>query len=270
MVRIKGLLVLALVAAITGAGGWAAEADGLSGSVGMEAALLPSFATDLWLDLDWNADGFSISSRTDISVLPGFTVSETLTAGLSFGLFDLRTTMGINVYPFGFGVFSVYSGVGLLDIAQDGFSFSVDASLHSEIYPTFGNTLSLDVVAAYGIFSLWADFDLGIPGFGVGVLVSGEIRVLDLDLANGQLTADLGASATFVPAAEGRLWFDMVLSLGEIVVRSDTSFTLAPFGLTEQRFEIEFGFGVLSVYAWGSFTGAGDLSAGIGGTYDFP
>ena len=197
-------------------------------------------------------------------------MSWTGSVGYSFGRVDLGGTVAVDVYPFAFAGFDLYADVGLLDVAQDGLELSADAGLASEIYPVFGNTLSLDVDASYGIFSVWSDLDLAVPGFGVSVLFGGEVRVLDLDLDGGSLTADLGASAFVVPAIDAWLWFDVEFGLGGVTVTSETDFALTPFGLTEQRIEIEIGFDGLSIYAWGSFTGAGDLSAGIGATYDFP
>jgi hypothetical protein len=270
MVRVKVVLLLFLAGVVSGFCGLAAESDGLSGTIGAEAAFLPGFSMDVWLDLDWNVDGFSIGSLTELTVLPGFTAGETITAWYSFGPFDLGGTVMIDVYPFAFGGLDLHAEVGLFDIAQDGVAISAGAGLYSEIYPTFANTLSLDVDASYGIFSLWGDFDLGIPDFGVSALIGGEVRVLDLDLDNGGLTADLGASTFVLPAVDALMWLDVAFTLGAVTVTSETDFTLTPFGLTEQRFEVEIGFDGFSVYVWASFNGAGDLSAGIGGTYDFP
>ncbi len=270
MVRVRVVLLLFLAGVVVGFGGLADESNGFSGTVGAEATFLPAFSSDVWLDLDWNVDGFSICSLTEVAVFPGFAVGETMTVGYSFGPADLGAIVMIDVYPFAFGGFDLNAGVGLLDIAQDGVAFSVDVGLYSEIYPTFGSTLSLDVDASYGVFSLWGDFDLGIPGFGVSVLIGGEVRLLDLDLDNGGLTADLGASTFVVPAVDAQMWLDMALTLGAVTVTSETDFDLTPFGLTQQRFEVEIGFDGLSINVWASFTGAGDLSAGIGGTYDFP
>ena len=270
MVRRGVVLLLSLVVAAAGFGGWSAEDGGLSGTVGVEAAFLPGFSTDVWLDLDWQVDGWSFGSLAEVSVFPGFGVSWTGSVGYSFGRVDLGGTVAVDVYPFAFAGFDLYADVGLLDVAQDGFELSADAGLASEIYPVFGNTLSLDVDASYGIFSVWSDLDVAVPGFGVSVLFGGEVRVLDLDLDGGSLTADLGASAFVVPAIDAWLWFDVEFGLGGVTVTSETDFALTPFGLTEQRIEIEIGFDGLSIYAWGSFTGAGDLSAGIGATYDFP
>jgi uncharacterized membrane protein YtjA (UPF0391 family) len=270
MVRVRVVLVLFLVAAAFGFSGLADASNGLSGTVGVEAMFLPGFSTDVWINLDWNLDGLSFGNLVEISVFPGFAVSWTGTVGYSFGPVDLRGTVMLDVYPFAFAGVDFYAAVGLFDIASDGFEASADASLFSAIYPAFGNTLSLDVDASYGVFSLWSDVDLDIPGFGVSVLVGGEVRVLDLDLGNGGLTVDLGASTFVLPAVDAQMWLDMAITLGAVTVTSETDFTLTPFGLTQQRFEAKIGSNGLSVYVWGSFTGAGDLSAGIGGTYDFP
>lgn len=270
MVRVKVVLLLLLAGVVSGFCGLAAESDGLSGTIGAEAAFLPGFSTDVWLDLDWDVDGFSLGALTEIFVFPVFAASETMTACYSFGPFDLGGTVMIGIYPFTFDGFDLHAEVGLLDIAQDGFAVTADAGLYSEIYPTFANTLSLDVDASYGIFSLWSGFDLDVPDFGMSILIGGEIRVLDLDLENGGLTADLGASTFVVPAVDAQMWLDVAFELGAVTVTSETDFTLTPFGLTQQRFEVEIGLDGFSVYAWVSFTGGGDLSAGIGGTYDFP
>lgn len=270
MVRVRVFLLLLLAVTAVGVGGLAAESNGFSGTIGAEAVFLPDFSTDVWLNLGWSLDGFSFGSLTGVSVFPGFAVSETMTAGYSFGVFDFGGTVAIDVYPFAFGGFDLHAGVGLLDSAQDGFAVSADAALFSAIYPTFGAVLSLDVYASYGIFSLWADFDLDILSLAVDVLLGGEVRLLDLEMDSGGLTADLGASTLVLPAVDAQLWLDMALELGAVSVTSGTDFALTPFGLTQQRFEVEIGLDGLSVHAWVSFNGAGDLSAGIGGTYDFP
>ena len=270
MARVKVVLLLFLAGAVVGFGGLADEPDGFSGTVGIEAAFVLGFSTDLWIDLDWDVDGLSVGALTEISVFPVFAVGETMTVEYSFGPANLGATVMIDVYPFAFGGFDLHAGVTLLDIAQDGVAFSADLGLVSEILPTFGSTLSLDVDASYGVFSLWGDFDLDIPGFGTSVLVGGEVRILNVELENGGLTTDLGASSFVVPTVDAQMWLDMALALGAVTVTSETDLTLTPFGLTQQRFEIEIGFDGLSVYVWTSFTGAGDLFTVIGGTYDLP
>ena len=241
MVGRKVVLLLSLAAVTAGFVGWAVEDGGFSGTVGVEATFLP-----------------------------GFGVSCTGSLEYSFGWIDLGGTATVDVYPFAFAGFDLYAEIGLLDVAQDGFAMSADAGLVSEIYPVFGNELFLDVDASYGIFSLWSDLDVTVPAFGVSVLLGGEVRVLDLDLDGWSLTADLGASTFVVQALAAQRWFDVALEFGAVGITSETDFALTPFGLTEQRFEIEIGFDGFSVYAWGSFTGAGSLTAGVGATYSFP
>ena len=270
MVRVRVVLLLSLALVAAGFVEATAEDGGLSGTVGAEVAFLPGFSSELWLDLDWQVDGWSFGNLAEILVFPAFGASWTGSVDYTLGPVDLGGTVAIDVYPFAFAGLDFSAGVGLLDVSQGGFAVSADASLLTEILPAFDNTLSLDVDASYGVFSLWVDFDLGVPDFGVDLLIGGEVRVLDLDLEGGGLTADLGASTVVLPGTDAQLWFDMELTLGGIVVTSETDFALTPFGLMEQRFEVEMGSDGITVYAWGSFTGAGDLSAGIGGTYDFP
>ena len=202
MVRAKVVLLLLLAGAVSGFCGLAAESNGLSGTVGAEAAFLPEFSTYVWLDLDWAADGWSIGNLAEITAFPGFVANWTGNVEYAFAWVDLGGTVMVDVYPFAFGGFDLYAEAGLLDMEQGEFVVSVEAGLLSEIYPTFGNTLSLDIDAAYGIFSAWSEFDLDIPGFDLSILAAGEVRVLDLSLNNGALTADLGASTFIVPAVD--------------------------------------------------------------------
>lgn len=270
MVRFARMLVLCLAVLGVGFAAVAAEAGGLSGEAGVEAAFLPGFSTDLWLDLEWAFDGLTLESETDVALFPGFTATEELTAEIAFGVFEVGGVLAVTIYPFSFDELDLYVGVGLLDIARDGFAASADVRLTFGILPAFVTTLLLDLDASYGVFTFWSDADLTVPGFAVTALVGGEARLLDLDLTEGSLTADLGAQSTLLPAVDAILWFDVDLTLGILEVRSETDLVLTPFGLTEQRLTVELGFDGIAIYAWVGFTGAGDLTAGIGATYDFP
>ena len=270
MVRFTRILVVCLAVLVVGFVASAAETDGLSGTVGVEAAFLPGFATDLWLELDGTFGELALESETVITLVPGFAATEELTVEISFGVFEVGGFLSLTLYPFSFDEWDLYAGIGLLDIAQDGFTASADARLTLGILPAFVATLSLDLDASYGIFTLWSDIDLAIPGFVFTVFLGAEARLLDLDVGEGWLTADLGAQSTVLPALDADLWFDVELTVGRFDIRSETDYVLTPFGLTEQRLELEIGFDGFSIYGWAGFTGAGDLTAGIGGTYDFP
>ena len=265
-----GVILVLCVAAVTVGCAWAAEPEGLSGTVGVETDFLPGFATDVWLDLDWNVDGWSVGTLTELSLFPAFGAGWTGTVEYSFGAVDVGGALAVDVYPFDLVGLDAFAGVDLLDLTRDGLTTSVEASLLFEILPTLAGTLSLDADASYGGLSVWIDLGLGVPGFGVTVLGAGEVRVLDLDAGDGRLSAEVGASATVVPAFEASFWFDVTFELGAFEVTADTEFDLTPFGLAEQRIEVEARFDGLSVYAWGGFDGAGDVTAGAGARYDFP
>ena len=267
MVRCRVVWLLCLVLLVAG---WLVEGDGLSGTVGAEAAFLPGFATDLWVDLDWSGDGWSFGSLAELSVFPAFGVGWTGSVAYDFGMADLGATLGFDIYPFALDAFDLVAGIEWLDMAREGFTFSVDSSLLLAILPVFGSTLSLDIDAAYGVFSVWADFDLGIPGFGTEVVLGAEVHVLDLDLESGSLTADLGGEMDLVPAFDAAIWLDLALVLSNVSVTAETDFSLTPFDLLQQRLELTIEIDSFTCYAWIGFTGAGDMSAGIGGTVDFP
>jgi len=267
---VRNNVVLLFILAVVALGGAAAHAAGLSGTLGVEATFLPGFATDVWLDLAWDVDGWSFGSLLEVAAFPAFAVSWTGTVDYSLGAVDLGGAIGVDIVPFAFALLDLSAGVDLFDVADGAFSALAAASALLTIYPALGVTVALDVDVSYGIFSAWADLDLAIPGFDAGVEVAGEVRVLDLDLDGAGLTADFGASTFLVPGIDAQLWFDVAFVSGAVTMTADTDFDLTPFGLLEQRLEIEIGFDGISAYVWASYTGAGVLSVGAGGTLDFP
>jgi len=270
MIRAGLVLALSVVVATAGWSVWAAESEGLSGTVGAEAVLLPGFSSGVWLDLSWNVNPWVFGALTHLVLFPGFTASWTGTVAYSLGPVDLGGTLAMDVYPLDLVGLDLLARAGLIDWTRDDDAASVEASFLCEVLPALAGTLSLDADASYGRFTAWGDLDLGVPGFGVTVLAGAEICVLDLDLDDGQLTGDLGARATVVPTFDAQFWFDVSFELGAFEVTADTEFDLTPFGLAEQRIQITIRFDGVSVYAWGGFDGAGDVTAGIGGCYDFP
>jgi hypothetical protein len=264
-----------LAAASVGIAGWAAEAEvepegGLSATIGAWADVLPAFGGGVWFDLDWDVGGWGIRTETEIGVFPAFDARWTGTVDTTFGPVDLWAMTAIDVVPFAFAGLDLFAGVGLVDVERSGFALTIDAGLLAEILPAFGTTWTLGVDASYGPVSVWADLDVAIPGFGVTVASGAEVLVLDLDLENGELTIDLGASSVLLPAVDARFWFDVGLRLGTVTVTAETEFELTPFGLADQRIEIELPIDGLSIVAWFGFTGDGDPTAGIRVTYRFP
>jgi len=270
MTRLKAILLALGVVALIGGGVWAQQANGLSGTVGIETDVLPAFTTELWVDLDWAVDGWTIGNRLDLDILPEFGASWMGSVDVTFAPVDLGLTAIVDIVPFDVVDLSFDAGIDLFEMTQDGFAASADAGLNVGILPGFDATASLDLDASYGVFSLWGDVDLTIPGFAVTTTVGGEARVLDLDLDDGSLIADLGASSQVIPDVDAQLWFDVAFDLRDLGVTSQTDIGLTPFELTQQRFDVELSVGPVTVYAWLGFDGAGELSGGLGGTYDFP
>jgi len=215
-------------------------------------------------------DGWGLGMLTEVDLLPAFGVRWTGTVDAAVGPVDLRGTTAIDLVPFDIAGLNLLAGIGLLDMAGDGYTATIDASLLTVILPAFGTTLSVDLAASFGAASLWSNVALAVPGFGVTALTGAEVRVLDLELDDGGLTLDLGTSATLLPAIDAQFWFDAGLQLGVVTITAQTEFELMPFGLAEQRIEVEVALDALTIAAWFSFDGTGDLAAGITGTYDFP
>jgi len=267
MVRCRVVVLLLLALGLAGYGGWAAD---LSGEIGAEATFVPGFTTDLWVDLDWDLDGWSLGSLAEFTFFPGVDLSWTGTVGSSFGWIDVGAILSIDIVPFDFSGFDVYAAVDLFDVERDRFTASAATELTLEIYPPFGATLELDLDAAYGILSAWGGVDLDILAFGLTSWIGAQVRLLDLELENGSLTADLGGWMFLIPLDNARFWLDLALSLGAVTVSAETDFNVVPFGLAQQQIEVEIGMEQLSIYVWESLTGGGDLTVGIGTVYELP
>ena len=266
-----GLLVVGIAAMLASIGMVTVADAGLDIEIGAEADILPDLTTDLWVDLDWSLDGFSVGSTTTLTVFPALAANETLTAEYSFGWASLGATVDVDLYPFAFAGFDVYADAGLLDTAfgDDG-SLSLDVGLLVPIFPAFAPVVSMDLDVSIWLLSAWSGIDFDVLAQGIDALIGGEIRLLDLVLDNGSLSADWGSELDVLPAFGAEMWFDVALGLGGVTVTSQTDFALTPFALVQQRFDIELDVDGFSVYAWGGYSPTADFFAGIGFTYDLP
>lgn len=265
------LLVVGIAAMLASVGLVAVAENGLDIEIGVEAVILPDFATDLWVDLDWSLDGLSVGSTTTLTVLPALLANETLTVEYSFGWASLGATAGVDLYPLAFVGFDIYADVGLLDttFGDDG-SLSLDAGLWVPIFPTLAPVVSMNVDVSVWLLSLWSGVDFDILTLDVDAWIGGEIRLLDLALDNGSLTADWGSELDVLPALDAIMWFDVSLGMGDVTLTSQTDFALTPFALVQQRFDISLNVDGLSIYVWAGYSPAADIFAGIGFVYDLP
>ena len=265
------LLVVGIAAMLASVGLVAVAENGLDIEIGVEAVILPDFATDLWVDLDWSLDGLSVGSTTTLTVLPALLANETLTVEYSFGWASLGATADVDLYPFAFVGFDIYADVGLLDttFGDDG-SLSLDAGLWVPIFPTLAPVVSMNVDVSVWLLSLWSGVDFDILTLDVDAWIGGEIRLLDLALDNGSLTADWGSELDVLPALDAIMWFDVSLGMGDVTLTSQTDFALTPFALVQQRFDISLNVDGLSIYVWAGYSPAADIFAGIGFVYDLP
>jgi len=270
-VKSVGVLVIGIAALLASMGMVAVAEGGLDIGIGAEATILPDFATDLWVNLDWTLNGLGIGSMTTLTVFPTLVANETLTIEYGFGWASLGATATIDLYPFAFVGFDVYADVGLLDttFGDDG-SLSLDAGLWMPIFPTLAPVLSIDLDVSIWLLSLWSGVDFDILTQNIDALIGGEVQLLDLALDTGSLTAEWGAQMDVLPAFDAEMWFDISLGMGDVTVTSQTDFALTPFALTQQRFDIELAVDGFSVYVWGGYSTALDFFAGLGFTYDLP
>lgn len=269
--KLVRLLVVGIAAVLASVGMVAVADDGLDVEIGAEATILPSFASDLWVDLDWTLDGLSVGSTTTLTVFPALEANEALSAEYSFGWASLGATASVDVYPFAFVGFTVYADAGFYDTAfGDGGLLSLEFGLSVPIFPAFALVVSMDLDASYWLLSLWSGVDFDILAQGIDGWIGGEIRLLDLVLENGSLSADWGAEMSAMPAFGADMWFDVSFGLGDVTVTSQTDFALTPFALAQQRFDISLDVDSLSIYVWAGYSPALDVFAGIGFTYDLP
>ena len=270
-VKLVGLLVVGIAAVLASIGMVAVADDGLGIEMGAEATILPDFATDLWVDLDWSLNGLSFGSTTTVTVTPAFAANEALTAEYSFGWASLGATADVDLYPFAFAGFDIYANAGFYDTAfgEDGL-LSLDFGLSVPIFPAFALVVSVDLDASYWLLSLWSGVDFDILAQSIDAWIGAEIRLLDLVLDSGSLSIDWGSEMTAMPAFGADMWFDVSLVLGDVTVTSQTDFALTPFALAQQRFDISLDIDGFSVYVWAGYSPATDIFAGIGFTYDLP
>lgn len=99
-----------------------------------------------------------------------------------------------------------------------------------------------------------------------------KLTLFDVPLGNpSSFSGGIGVSATVYPTVTDDVWFDLSLVLDAFSVASKTTFTLMPFGFSEQRIDLGVAFDGFSIYVWGALSGATfDPSAGIGFSYGFP
>ena len=294
------VLVIGVVAMLATAGMVAVAEDDLDIVIGAEAEILPDFTAELWVDLDWSLDGLSVGSTTTLTVLPDLEANETLTVEYTFGWASLGAITSVDLYPFAFIGFTIYADAELVDttFGDDG-SLTLDAELWVPIFPALAPVVSMDLDVSIWLLSLWSGVDFDILAQGVDAWIGGEIRLLDLALDNGSLTADWGSLLDVMPAFDADMWFDASLGLGDVTVTSETDFALTPFAPEEQRFDVELAVGDVTVtsqtdlaltpfaldqqrfdveldadglliYVWAGYSPAVDLFAGFGFTYDLP
>lgn len=269
--KLVSLLVVGVAALLASIGMVAVADDGVDIGIGAEAVILPDFAADLWVDLDWTLDGLSIGSTTTLTVFPALEANETLVVEYSFGWASLGATASMDLYPFAFVGFTIYADAGLLDttFGDDG-SLSLAADLWVPIFPAFAPVISVDLDVSLWLLSVWSGIDFDILTQGVDAWIGGEIRLLDLALDDGSLSIDWGSVLDVLPAFDADMWFDVSLNLSGVTVISQTNFALTPFALAQQRFDVSLDIDGFSIYAWVGYSPTVDFLAGIGFTYDLP
>jgi hypothetical protein len=242
----------------------------------------------------------SVGSTTTLTIVPALAANETLTVEYSFDSASLWATVDVDLYPFAFVGLDIYADARLLDttFGDDGL-LSLDVGLWMPIFPAIAPIVSMDLDASLWLLSFWSGVDFDILAQGIDAWIGGEIRLLDLVLDNGSVTADWGSELDVLPALDADMWFDVSIGLGEVTVTSQTDFALTPFApeqqqfdvelvlgdvtvtsqtdfaltpfaLTQQRFDVELDVDSLSIYVWGGYSPTADFFAGIGFTYDLP
>ncbi len=181
---------------------------------------------------------------------------------------SLRATLGseATVYP----SFADYSWFSLyLDYA--GFTISSTTSLSyaspfsiSQVFGlAFGwNWLTLGSKLYIGIFPF--------PPVFSSASIYGEATLFDAPLNGVSFSGGLGASATIYPTLTDDVWFDLSLQVDGFSISSETTFSLIPFGLSQQRFDLGYAFDGLAIYLWGALSATWELSGGLGFTISFP
>ena len=163
-------------------------------------------------------------------------------------------------------------------------SFTVSSTTSLSLVQTGPETYAspISIVQAFGLAYAWNWFTLGSnlymgiypfpPAFSSANIYS-KATLFDIPLGNpSSFSGGIGVSATVYPSvAADDVWFDLSLVLDAFSVTSETTFSLMPFGFSEQRIDLGFAFDGFSIYVWGALSGAAlDPSGGIGFWYGFP
>ena len=143
---------------------------------------------------------------------------------------------------------------------------------------TYASPISIS--QAFGLAFAWNWFTLGSnlymgiypfpPTFSSATIYS-KATLFDVALGNpSSFSGGIGVSATVYPTVTDDVWFDLSLVLDGFSVSSETTFSLMPFGFSQQRFDLGYGFDGLSVYVWVALSNTWDPSGGLGFYFSFP
>jgi len=128
----------------------------LSAELGSEVTVYPSFADVSWLSLYLDFAGFTLSSKTSLSYVSAFSVSQTFGLAYAWNWLTLGSELSMGVFPFplAFDSANIYGVATMFDMPLNGTSFSGGIGTLATIYPAFAD-------------DVWFDLSLGVDGFSI-------------------------------------------------------------------------------------------------------
>lgn len=246
----------------------------ISGTIGGEVSILPTFGVSTSLNLSLSLADLTFESKTAFDLYPALGGTEDLSMEYAWNALTIGTGFGFALIPPGLDSVDIYADARVFDLTSDdgGMEFTGELRAEIGIFPNFSGTLTGTLSADIGIISLNSvtTVDLSPLGFS-GQKFTAALTFLDATLGDGgpALNGELTGDFTLYPAFSGSTWLSLSASLNGMTVVSKTTFGIAPFAFSSQYFKADFELTPFSFYASVTLT-SGSPQAGVGISYSFP
>jgi len=246
----------------------------ISGTIGGEVAILPTFGVSTTLDLSLSLADLTFESKTTFDIYPALGGTENLSVEHAWNTLTIGTGFGFSRIPPGLDSVDAYADARVFDLTTGDGGMEFAGALRAEIgiFPNFSGSLTGTLSADIGIISLSSvtTVDLLPLGFSAQEFTA-ALTFLDATLgddgpaSSGKLTGDF----TLYPAFSGSTWLSLSASLDGTTFESKTTFGIAPFAFSSQYFKASFDLTPFSFYVSAILT-TGSPQAEAGFSYAFP
>lgn len=271
-VRFLGIVVCILIAA-TGIAMAQGSGVSLSGRVGGEVDILPSFGVSSSLYLAASVEQLTVASDTSFHLYPSLSGSETLSLTYVWEPITVGSKLNLGLVPFNLDSITAYGDVKMFDVMfhDTGLHVTGDARLNTGLVPGFTAALTGTFTADVSIASAKSitKLDLLPFSFSSQEFVT-TLHLIDITIGDngptfaGSITGDF----TLYPGFDGTAWGVFSTSLNGVTFMSKTTFTIVPFAFSSQFFKATVALGQFQTYVTVTLTITGpQMTAGF--SYSF-